>query len=131
METWLSEVLQKGPGSGQQPDGQSAGISVPVSTRPQCHAITDNFSSATPSSICPCRGLQHTAHLFRDGVPIQGKEDKVVPPNQAEDMYKGLKERGVTTGLVLFDGEQHGFRGSNAIRRAMEVRTSGSQYHKP
>ena len=54
-------------------------------------------------------------------VDAQGKEDKVVPPNQAEDMFKGLKERGVTTGLVLFDGEQHGFRGSNAIRRALEV----------
>ena len=49
----------------------------------------------------------------------------MVPPNQAEDMYKGLKERGVTTGLVLFDGEQHGFRGSNAIRRAMEVSCGG------
>ena len=52
----------------------------------------------------------------------------MVPPNQAEDMYKGLKERGVTTGLVLFDGEQHGFRGSNAIRRAMEVRFGSTQH---
>ena len=58
---------------------------------------------------------------------LQGKEDKVVPPNQAEDMFKGLKERGVTTGLVLFDGEQHGFRGSNAIRRALEVHLQGLQ----
>ena len=52
---------------------------------------------------------------------LQGDEDKVVPPKQAELMYEGLKERGITTGLVMFKGEQHGFRGANAIRRALEV----------
>lgn len=45
----------------------------------------------------------------------------MVPPNQAEVMYEGLKKRGITTGLVMFKGEQHGFRGANAIRRALEV----------
>ena len=51
---------------------------------------------------------------------VQGLEDKVVPPNQAVDMYNALKAKGVTTALVLFEGEQHGFRGTDAIRRALD-----------
>ena len=33
---------------------------------------------------------------------MQGKEDKVVPPNQAEDMYKGLKEQDFLPSQTLF-----------------------------
>lgn len=51
---------------------------------------------------------------------FQGTEDEVVPPNQAEVMYEAIKKKGVPTALVMFEGEQHGFRGSNAIRRALE-----------
>ncbi len=40
----------------------------------------------------------------------------MVPPNQAELMHEKLKERGVATGLVMFDGEQHGFRQDVNIR---------------
>lgn len=50
----------------------------------------------------------------------QGTEDEVVPPNQAEVMFKAIKGKGIPTALVMFEGEQHGFRGSNAIRRALE-----------
>lgn len=42
--------------------------------------------------------------------PPQGEEDQVVPPNQAVDMYQALKKKGLSTALVLFFGEQHGFR---------------------
>lgn len=48
----------------------------------------------------------------------QGQEDKVVPPNQAELMHQALKERGIPTALVMFEGEQHGFRQAPNIRRA-------------
>ncbi|CAL5220350.1 g2347 [Coccomyxa viridis] len=51
---------------------------------------------------------------------FQGDEDKVVPPNQAVIMYDGLKDKKITTALVMFKGEQHGFRTSNAIRRALD-----------
>ena len=39
---------------------------------------------------------------------------------QAVIMYEGLKEKKITTALVMFKGEQHGFRTSNAIRRALD-----------
>lgn len=51
---------------------------------------------------------------------MQGTEDEVVPPNQAEVMYDAIKKKGIPTALVMFEGEQHGFRGSSAIRRALE-----------
>ena len=51
---------------------------------------------------------------------VQGTEDQVVPPNQAQVMYDAIKGRGLPTALVMFLGEQHGFRGGTAIRRALE-----------
>jgi dienelactone hydrolase len=51
---------------------------------------------------------------------VQGLEDQVVPPNQAQIMFDALKDRGITTALVMFDGEQHGFRQAENIRRALD-----------
>ena len=51
----------------------------------------------------------------------QGTEDAIVPPNQAEIMFSALKEKHVPVALLLFEGEQHGFRKSENIRRALEA----------
>lgn len=51
---------------------------------------------------------------------FQGDEDKIVPPSQAEVMVEALKEKGVAVAYVLFAGEQHGFRQSENIRRALD-----------
>jgi len=50
---------------------------------------------------------------------LQGDEDKVVPPGQDVDMYEALKRKGVPTCLVLYEGEQHGFRKEYNIRHAL------------
>ena len=50
----------------------------------------------------------------------QGTEDQVVPPNQATESYEALKKQGLTTALVMFEGEQHGFRQATNIRRALD-----------
>lgn len=52
---------------------------------------------------------------------LQGLEDKVVPPSQAEAMVAALRDRGVAVAYLPFAGEQHGFRRSENIRRAMEA----------
>ena len=60
----------------------------------------------------------------RLNVPViffQGAEDKVVPPNQAERMVEALREKGVPTAYLLFEGEQHGFRQADNIRRALDA----------
>jgi dipeptidyl aminopeptidase/acylaminoacyl peptidase len=51
---------------------------------------------------------------------LQGAEDKVVPPNQAELMFEALKKKGIPTAYILFEGEQHGFRQAQNIARAQE-----------
>jgi dipeptidyl aminopeptidase/acylaminoacyl peptidase len=52
---------------------------------------------------------------------LQGLEDKVVPPNQAEMILQSLKSRGIPVAYVPFEGEQHGFRRAENIIRAQEA----------
>jgi dipeptidyl aminopeptidase/acylaminoacyl peptidase len=51
---------------------------------------------------------------------LQGLEDKVVPPNQAEMMVKLLQDKGIKVAHVTFADEGHGFRKANNIIRALE-----------
>jgi dipeptidyl aminopeptidase/acylaminoacyl peptidase len=51
---------------------------------------------------------------------FQGLEDKVVPPNQAEMMYDAVKAKGIPVAYVPFEGEQHGFRKAENIRRSLD-----------
>jgi len=51
---------------------------------------------------------------------FQGLEDKVVPPNQAETMVEALKAKGITVAYVPFEGEQHGFRQAENIKKALD-----------
>ena len=52
---------------------------------------------------------------------FQGLDDKVVPPNQAEAMVNALKSKGIPVAYVPFDGEGHGFRKSQNIKRALDA----------
>ena len=52
---------------------------------------------------------------------FQGSEDRVVPKEQTETIVEALRQRGVPVAFHLFDGEAHGFRVSENIRRALEA----------
>jgi dipeptidyl aminopeptidase/acylaminoacyl peptidase len=52
---------------------------------------------------------------------FQGLEDKVVPPSQAESMVQALRDRGLPVAYIPFEGEQHGFRRAESIKRALEA----------
>jgi dipeptidyl aminopeptidase/acylaminoacyl peptidase len=65
--------------------------------------------------------INHVDRLSAPVIFFQGAEDRVVPPNQTELMVAALKERGVPVGYLLFDGEQHGFRKAESIRRALDA----------
>ncbi len=65
--------------------------------------------------------LHHLDRLDRPVIFLQGLEDKVVPPNQSEMMFAGLRRKGIPTAYVTFEGEQHGFRKAATIRRALEA----------
>lgn len=51
---------------------------------------------------------------------FQGLEDKVVPPNQAEKMVEAIRAKGIPVAYAAFEGEQHGFRQAQNIKRALE-----------
>ncbi len=52
---------------------------------------------------------------------FQGLEDKVVLPNQAEKMLEALREKKIPVAYVPFEGEQHGFRRAENIKRSLEA----------
>ena len=52
---------------------------------------------------------------------LQGLEDKIVPPNQAERMVDALRKKGLPVAYIAFEGEQHGFRQAANIQRATEA----------
>jgi dipeptidyl aminopeptidase/acylaminoacyl peptidase len=52
---------------------------------------------------------------------LQGLEDKVVPPNQAETMFNAVREKGLPCTYIVFEGEQHGFRRAENIKRALDA----------
>jgi dipeptidyl aminopeptidase/acylaminoacyl peptidase len=47
-----------------------------------------------------------------------------VPPNQSEMIVDALRARGTPVAYLLFEGEQHGFRRAENIRRAMDAELS-------
>lgn len=51
---------------------------------------------------------------------FQGLEDKIVPPNQAEAMVEVLQAKGLPVAYVAFEGEQHGFRKAENIKRSLD-----------
>jgi dipeptidyl aminopeptidase/acylaminoacyl peptidase len=64
--------------------------------------------------------LYHIDQLNTPLILFHGLEDKVVPPNQSEMIYDALKEKGVPVALVLYEGEQHGFRQAANIKRTLD-----------
>jgi dipeptidyl aminopeptidase/acylaminoacyl peptidase len=51
---------------------------------------------------------------------LQGSEDKVVPPQQAEEIVAKIQACGGKVKYVLFQGEGHGFRQPENIKNALE-----------
>lgn len=68
--------------------------------------------------------IHHVDRLDRPLIIFQGLEDEVVPPDQAEMMVAALRDRGVPFAYVAFEGEQHGFRRAENIKRVLEAELS-------
>jgi dipeptidyl aminopeptidase/acylaminoacyl peptidase len=78
-----------------------------------------------------------TAELYRRRSPVhfldqircpvlvmQGLDDRVVPPTQADAIVAALEANGIPHAYLAFAGEGHGFRGATAIRRSLEAQLS-------
>jgi dipeptidyl aminopeptidase/acylaminoacyl peptidase len=63
-------------------------------------------------------------HADRIGVPfllLQGLDDVICRPDQAERLLAAVAGRGVPHAYLTFEGEGHGFRRASTIQRAMEA----------
>ncbi len=103
-----------------------------VSDLEALHRETHKFESRYDETLIG--PYPERADLFRARSPIhfadriraplillQGLEDRVVPPNQSEMMVGALLDRHVPVAYVPFEGEQHGFRRAENIKRALEA----------
>ena len=68
--------------------------------------------------------IHHVEKLTRPLIVLQGTGDEVVPPNQSKMIVDALRGRKVPVAYLLFDGEQHGFRRAENIRRALDAELS-------
>ena len=55
---------------------------------------------------------------------LQGAEDRIVPPAQAEQIVDALWEKQLPHAYLLFPGEDHGFRAAENIIRSFEAELS-------
>ena len=65
--------------------------------------------------------LHHVDQLNCPVIFLQGLDDKVVPPNQAQMMVDALHKKGIPVAHVTFEGEGHGFHIAKNIRYALDV----------
>lgn len=83
----------------------------------------DGLIAPYPDGIETYRERSPLYHIDQLNTPLilfHGLEDKVVPPNQSELIYNALKEKGVPVAMVLYEGEQHGFRHAANIKRTLD-----------
>jgi dipeptidyl aminopeptidase/acylaminoacyl peptidase len=65
--------------------------------------------------------INFTDQLSCPVIIFQGLEDKVVPPNQAELMVEALRAKKLPFAYVPFEGEGHGFRRAENIKRTLDA----------
>lgn len=68
--------------------------------------------------------IHHVDDFARPLLVLQGADDPVVPPNQSELIVDALRARELPVAYLLFEGEQHGFRRAESIRRSLEAELS-------
>jgi dipeptidyl aminopeptidase/acylaminoacyl peptidase len=65
--------------------------------------------------------IHFTDRLSCPMILFQGLEDQVVPPNQAEKMAEAVRAKKLPVAYLTFEGEQHGFRKAENIKRVLEA----------
>jgi dipeptidyl aminopeptidase/acylaminoacyl peptidase len=93
-----------------------------------CHKFESRYNSSLIGPYPERRDLykaRSPIHFAdRLSCPIilfQGLEDKVVPPNQAEMMFEAARAKGLPVAYIPFEGEQHGFRRAENIKRSLDA----------
>jgi dipeptidyl aminopeptidase/acylaminoacyl peptidase len=84
----------------------------------------DGLVGPYPAAMQTYRDRSPVHHVDQLSAPIlllQGADDQVVPPNQAETMAAAARTKGLPVALIVFAGEGHGFRRAENIRASIEA----------
>jgi dipeptidyl aminopeptidase/acylaminoacyl peptidase len=65
--------------------------------------------------------IHHLDQLSAPILLLQGTDDRVVPPDQAEKMAEAARQKGLPVAMIMFEGEGHGFRRAETIKAAAEA----------
>jgi acetyl esterase/lipase len=106
LTSWTGE-------GGQTHDFECMYLERLVGTLPE-HA--DRYAERSP--------MNHIDRLAGPVLLLQGLEDEVCPPEQADRFVRALDGSGVPHAYLAFDGEQHGFRRAENIVAALEAELS-------
>jgi dipeptidyl aminopeptidase/acylaminoacyl peptidase len=68
--------------------------------------------------------IHFTDRITTPMLVLQGADDEIVPPSQAELIVSALRERGIPHAYLLFEDEGHGFRKAETIVRSLEAELS-------
>jgi dipeptidyl aminopeptidase/acylaminoacyl peptidase len=98
---------------GETHDFESRYIEGLVGTLPE-HA--DRYADRSPSN--------HVDRLAGPVLLLQGLEDEVCPPEQADRFVASLDGSGLPHAYLTFEGEQHGFRRASTVTTALEAELS-------
>jgi acetyl esterase/lipase len=98
---------------GETHDFESRYIEGLVGTLPE---HTDRYAERSPSN--------HVDRLAGPVLLLQGLEDEVCPPEQADRFVASLDGTGLPHAYLTFEGEQHGFRRASTVTAALEAELS-------
>jgi dipeptidyl aminopeptidase/acylaminoacyl peptidase len=65
--------------------------------------------------------IHHIDKLHCPVIFFQGLDDNVVPPQQALSMTQALRDKHLPVAYLPFEGEAHGFRKAETVKRALEA----------
>jgi dipeptidyl aminopeptidase/acylaminoacyl peptidase len=68
--------------------------------------------------------INHVDQLTSPILLLQGTDDKVVPPNQAEAFAEAARAKGLPVALIMYQSEGHGFRRSENIINSVQASLS-------
>ncbi|HEY0804839.1 MAG TPA: prolyl oligopeptidase family serine peptidase, partial [Pseudonocardiaceae bacterium] len=98
---------------GQTHDFESRYLDGLIGTLPE-HA--DRYAERSPA--------RHAHELAGPVLMLQGLEDQICPPVQADLFMAGLADTGIPHAYLTFEGEQHGFRKAESIKAALAAELS-------
>lgn len=72
--------------------------------------------------------IRHAEKFKTPILVLQGDKDRVVPPNQAYEIFNALKVQAIPTALIMYSGEAHGFKNPMAKAHALDAELQFYKY---